>query len=1169
MFKKLDAKKTGLNFKNEIIENDSINPIDLEFLYNGGGVAVGDFNRDSLPDLYFTASTTSNKLYLNKGDFSFEDITTTAGVTGEGRWANAASVVDINDDGWPDIYVCNTLKKDPEQRRNLLYINKGLNEKHMPVFQEMAADYGLADTSHSVHAAFFDYDNDGDLDMYLVTTKLAGRTAVQFNTNGEEKNSKTDVDKLFRADWDSAKKHPVYTDVSMEANIMEGGYGLGISIVDINRDGWKDIYVTNDFYTNDLLYINNHNGTFTNKAKSYFKHTSQNAMGNDVADINNDGLADVLAVDMNPEDNFRKKKNMNPANYYVYQSMMFGPYNLQYVRNTLQLNQGPGIGNNDTLSDPVFSEVSFMADIAQTDWSWNASIADMNNDGYRDIIITNGYPKDVTDHDFAAFRTNSSPTVPKQELIDQIPSIKVANYAFTNSGTLKFVDVTKEWGMAEQSFSSGAVYVDLDNDNDLDYVINNINEKATVYENTTNNKQAHTANYLKIKFDGGAQNRNGLGAIAELYYKDQIQSYENSPYRGYLSTVSDVAFFGLGNLAAVDSMIVYWPNGKCQVLKNVSANQMIYVKAADAMQMVPSPNIQATDNLLTDVTQAMGVTYRHQETDVIDFDIERLLTHKLSQYGPGIAAGDVDGNGLDDLVIGGNNITSPTIMLQQSNGTFVEKHLPSPEGPDVRSPENMGILLFDVDMDGDLDLYLVSGSNEFPAGTKNYQDRLFINNGKGNFTFRDAALPQNFSSKSCVKAADYDGDGDLDLFVGGRVLPGSYPMPVNSIILRNDTEKGVIKFSNVTELVAPTLLNIGLVCDALWTDFDNDGKTDLIVAGEWMPIKFLKNSGGKLDDVTVNTGVQNNFGLWNSIVAGDFDNDGDVDYIVANLGENSFYKATEQHPLNIYAKDFDGNGSVDPVTTMYLKDEDGVLQEFPVHSPEDMKSQLPGLKKRFLSYKEFGHATFSDLFTDNDRKGMLHLKANYLQSSFLRNMGNGKFSLSPLPDEAQLAPIYGMVADDLNDDGNLDIVLVGNDYGTEVTSGRYDALNGLVMLGDGAGGFRPRTIARSGFLVEGDGKALVKLRTGVDGYLMAASQNKGKLKIFRSKKNLQLEPIHSDDQTAIILLKNGKLRKEEFYFGNSFCSQSARFINVGNEVKSIQISSSDGKKRIITPLQTR
>jgi hypothetical protein len=1161
LFIKTDPGKTGIQFSNKIIENDSVNPIDLEFLYNGGGVAVGDFDNNGLPDLYFTASVNSNAMYLNQGNLSFRDVTVAAGVSGEGRWANAASVIDINNDGWKDIYICTTIKANPDARKNLLYINQGLNQEKVPVFKEMAEEYNLADTSYSVHAAFFDYDNDGDLDMYLVTTRMAGRNSTQFGNNGQQE-STIDIDKLFRNDYNDALKHPVYTDVSKEAHILESGYGLGVSIADINMDGWKDIYVTNDFFSNDLLYINNKNGTFTNKAGTYFKHTSRNAMGNDIADINNDGLPDVLAVDMNPEDNFRKKKNMGSNNYYVYQSMMFGQYNLQYVRNTLQLNQGPGLKSNDSLADPVFSEVSFLAGLAQTDWSWNVSIADFDNDGLRDVIITNGYPRDVTDHDFAAFRQKAGTLVSRKDLIDEIPQIRIPNYAFQNSGTLKFKDVTADWGMDQPSFSNGAVYVDLDNDGDLDYVINNINETALVYENSLNDKQYTNTNYLRIIFEGEEKNRNGLGAIAEIYYGNKKQVYENSPYRGYLSCVADEALFGLDTIRSVDSLIITWQQGYKQVIRNVGVNQALKVNLNNAKIPLRANGSIAATNMFSEVTAAVGIRYRHEESDAIDFDKERLLPHKLSQYGPGIAAGDIDGNGLDDMIIGGNNNIQPMLLLQQKDGRFEERVLPFLEGNDIRRPENMGILLFDADNDGDPDLYLSAGSNEYPADTKNYEDRLFINDGKGNFSYDASALPQNFSSKSCVKAADFDQDGDLDLFVGGRVIPGSYPLPVSSIIYRNDSKNNEIKFTDVTRQVAPSLLAPGMVCDAIWSDFDNDGWTDLIVTGEWMPVRFYKNNKGNFADVTNLSGIETQHGWWNSIAGGDFDNDGDIDYIVGNLGENSFYKATAAYPINIYAKDFDGNGSIDAITTMYLKDQQQELKEYTVHNKDDINSQLPALKKKYLSYKSFAGATFNDLFSETETKNMLHLSANNMKSSYLKNTGDGKFELQPLPEQAQLAPIYGMVTDDFNNDGNLDLALVGNDYGTEVTNGRYDAMNGLVMFGNGKGGFQPLTILEAGLFVPGDAKALVKLIDSKGNYLLAATQNRGLLKVFRNKQTLSVVPVQAADKYAIIYLKSGQKRKEEFYYGSSFLSQSSRFLPLNANVQKIEITNDKNTRTI-------
>jgi len=1164
LFKQISSEQSGITFSNDIVEKDSLNPIDLEFLYNGGGVAVGDFNKDGLPDLYFTASTSSNKLYLNKDNLSFIDVTEKAGVTGEGKWSNASSVVDINNDGLPDIYLCATISKNPEQRKNIFYINQGVNKEGIPTFKDMAAAYSLADTSLSVHAAFFDYDNDGDLDMYLVTTKLAQRDVAEFMNNNIGDTATNDFDKLYRNDWSDSLKHPVFTDISTQAGITHHGYGLGVAIADINNDGWKDVYVTNDFFGSDLLYINNHNGTFSEKLRTVFKHTSQNAMGNDIADINNDGLADVLAVDMNPEDNFRKKKNMGGNNYFLYQNMMTGQYMLQYVRNTLQLNQGPTLNNNDSIGLPVFSDISFMAGIAETDWSWNPSIADFDNDGNRDIIITNGYPRDVTDHDFAAFRSNSNKTISKKDLIDEIPQIKIPNYAFQNSGNLQFKKVTTEWGLETPSFSNGAVYVDLDNDGDLDYVINNINEKAFLYENTTNNKEIISKTYLSIQFKGDKNNINGLGAIAEIYYAgDKMQVYENSPYRGYLSTVDTKAFFGLDSITVIDSIIIKWNNGKKQIIQNVKANQLLTVTIADATQTTAGITTVATNNLFTNVTGKLGVNCFIRESDFIDFNEQRLLPHKLSAYGPALACGDVDGNGLDDIVVSGTGDFAANILLQQKNGKFITKLLPLVSGKDVRRPENLGTLLFDADNDGDLDLYFASGSNQFAANTKNYQDWFYTNDGKGNFIFNETAFPKNFTSKSCVKAVDVDNDGDLDLFLGGRVLPGKYPLPVSSFIYRNDTKNGEIKFTDVSDIIAPGLKNIGLICDALWTDFDNDGFTDLIIAGEWMPIQFFKNKQGKLENISASSGINRETGWWNSITAGDFDNDGDIDYIAGNLGKNSFYKASGKAPVNIYVKDFDNNGGLDIITTVYLPDEKGVKREFPAQNRDDQVEQIPALKKRFLSYKEFGKATINDIFTKDELKDATKLQAINFANSYIENLGNGKFKLHALPILAQMAPIYAVVTDDFNSDGNIDVAINGNDFGTETSNGRYDALNGLVMLGDGKGAFKPLTILQSGLYIPGDGKALIKCRGIDNNYLLAASENNGPVKIFSSKSKQKMISILSNDKFCVYNFKNGKKRKEEFYRGQSYLSQSSPFILSEENISSIEIINNKGEKRII------
>ncbi len=1171
LFKKIDPTHSGIHFNNTIVENDSINPLDMEFLYNGGGVAVGDFNKDGLPDLYFTASTSSNKLYLNKGNLSFTDITDVSGVSGEGRWCNAASVVDINQDGLDDLYICASIKKDPSARMNLLYVNQGVDKDGIPIFKESAAAYNLADTSLSVHAAFFDYDNDGDLDIYLLTTKLAQRDAVQFINDNWGDTARNDFDKLFRNDWNDSLKHPVFTDISMAAGIMHHGYGLGVAIADLNKDGWKDIYITNDFYGSDHCYMNNKNGSFSEKLKPIFKHTSQNAMGNDIADINNDGLADIIAVDMNPEDNFRKKKNMNGNNYFIYQNMMSGHYMLQYVRNTLQLNQGPVINSNDSIGDPVFSEISFMAGMAETDWSWNPSIADFDNDSYRDIIITNGYPRDVTDHDFAAFRQNSKPNTNKKDLIDHMPIIQIPNYAFRNNGYnsgnqsgLGFSKVTEAWGLEKPSFSNGAVYADLDNDGDLDYVINNINEKAFLYENTTNSIQKINKNFLTIAFNGDGQNKDGIGAIATIYYDhNKMQVYENSPYRGYLSTVDKKAFFGLDTIKIIDSLVIQWGNGKKQLLTNIKPNQTITVDIQKANNSITIPSSIAANNLFTDITHSIGVQYLNRDLDFNDFNEQILLPHKLSEYGPALASGDIDGNGLDDLIVGGSGDFQASFLMQQKNGKFITKQLPFNISSDARRPENSGIILFDADKDGDLDLYLASGSSQYLADTKNYQDQFYTNDGKGNFTFNETAFPKNYTSKNCVKAADIDKDGDLDLFIGGRVIPGKYPMPVSSFIYRNDTKNGQLQFTDITKNIAPELINIGLTCDALWSDFNNDGSVDLIIAGEWMPIQFFTNIGGKFKNTSAESGINTELGWWNSLTGGDFDNDGDIDYMAGNLGMNSFYRASNSFPVSIYAKDFDKNNRLDIITTVFLPDENGIRKEYPAQNRDEQTEQIPSLKKRFLTYKEFGKARFEDIFTKEELKDAYKLQANNFASSYIENLGDGKFKLHALPSLAQIAPLYAMVVDDFNEDGNLDAAINGNDFGTEVGNGRYDALNGLVLLGDGKGNFSPQSILASGLYIPGNGKALVKCRSLNNSYYMAASQNNGPLKVFQRKSKQRMISLHPEDQYIIYTLQNGQQRKEEYYIGNSYFSQSAPFIITNPSIKQIEITNFKGIKRII------
>jgi hypothetical protein len=1160
MFNQVSSAHSGIRFNNLITENDSINPIDNAYIYNGGGVGVGDFNNDGLADLYFTGNMVSNKLYINKGDFKFEDVTTRAGVTGYGRWGRGVAVVDINNDGLADIYVCNSLAGDASKRQNILYINKGLDKEGVPIFRDEAKAYGLDVQLHSTMASFFDYDNDGDLDMYLTVNRPEPSEYPNSFRPVSRDGSGRSMGRLYRNDWNKELGHAVYTDVSMAAGITIEGYGHGATIADINLDGWKDIYVTNDFLSSNILYINNHDDTFTDRSKEYFKHTSFNAMGQDIQDINNDGLADVFELDMNPADNYRKKMMLMPNSYQTIQNFNHYGYQLQYVRNTLQLNQGPRIGGQDSVGPPAFSEIGFMSGIAQTDWSWTPLIADFDNDGYKDIIVTNGYPRDVTDHDFMVYRSQPYLTAEKKEIIKQIPEVKIHNYAFKNSKGLLFADESSNWGLTEPSFSNGAVYCDLNNDGKLDLITNNINDEAFIYQNTAPD-DTHT-NFFNVRFKGDKQNLDGLGTMVRIYYgKGSTQVYENNPYRGYLSSVQPMAQFGLGNTPIIDSAVVLWSNGAKQTITKIKANQTLMVSIKDARATLkPNGQPNAAKPIFTNITSASGINYVQKDSDRVDFNIQKLLPHKLSGYSPALAAADLNGDGTDDIVIGGNSTQPAQILLQQGNGKFIQKPLTA-NIPNCGFYQDGGVLLFDANGDNALDIYIARGGYTAKPNSGNYQDKLYINNGKGAFTLQPSALPVNFTSKLCVRAFDYNHDGKLDLFVSGRVEPWRYPKPVSSVILRNDSHGGKVKFTDVTTEIAPALKNIGLVCDALFTDFDGDGNTDLLLAGEWMPLTFLKYSNGKFVNTTPTTGVSDIPGWWNSIVAGDFRHTGRMDYIAGNTGLNTLYQASTAQPVYITAKDFDKRDRFDAFTSLYLPGKDGVMREYPANVRDDAFKQMISLRPKFTNYHSYAEATLQGLFTDEQLKGALRLKATELRSCYFRNDGNGKFTVIPLPEQAQISTLNGMAADDLDGDGNTDLVINGNDFSTDVSIGQSDALNGLFLKGNGKGDFYPLSIAKSGIYLPGDGKALIKLRAADNGYLLAASEHAGPLKLFKLNTKTKLINILPQDKSAVITDKNGRVTRQEFYHGDSFLSQSARFISISNYVSSVAITDNKGTVR--------
>lgn len=1164
LFEKISSNHSGITFNNKIVENDSINPIDLVNIYNGGGVGFGDFNNDGLQDIYLTGNRVASKLYLNKGNFSFEDITAAAGVDGMGRWSRGVSIVDIDNDGLMDIYVCNTIYKDSLRRRNILYVNQGPDKQGVPHFTDMADAYGLTCSAESTMADFFDYDNDGDLDMYLVVNAASSENENKFGKGAPGNKLRDNKGRLYRNDWDSTLQHGIFHDVSEQAGIVLHGYGHSATIADINLDGWKDIYVSDDFLSDNILYINNHDGTFTDQSKAYFKHTAFNSMGQDIIDINNDGLSDIVELDMNPRDNYRKKMMLGSNNYNTYQNFTNYNHQFQYVRNTLQLNQGPALLENDSVGNPVFSEIGFLSGTAQTDWSWTPLITDFDNDGYRDLIITNGFPRDVSDRDFMAYRQQSFGLESHLSMLDKIPQIKLANYAFKNTNGTSFDDVTANWGFNIPSFSNGAAYADLDNDGDMDMVVNNIDDEAFVFRNHLRDNADSATHFLQVKCRGDQHNRNGLGAWIDIYYNgNKHQAVENTAFRGYLSTDQQLAHFGLGKSDRVDSVVVRWPNLKKQLLKNVKADQVLEVRVADATESYSWDAPKTSElSLFKDITLAAGINYVSKSIDDIDFNIQVTLPHKLSEYNPALAAADINGDGLDDIMIGGNAVYPATALLQQADGKFSQRPLIANTAMRAVAKDE-SIVVFDANGDGKPDLYISSGGYKPATDSAAYQDRLYINDGKGGFVQDTLALPLNHTSKLCVRVSDFNKDGKPDLFVSGRVLPGKYPQPVSSFLFRNDSENGKVKFTDVTAGIAPDLLHIGMVCDASFTDFDNDGQTDLVLAGEWMPVTFLKNKNGTFINSTAAAGTDGKNGWWTSIVPGDFRNTGLTDYIVGNIGLNTLYQASEQYPVFITAKDFDHNGSYVPVPSLYLPALDGKPEEFPVYGRDDIAERMPTIKKRFDNHRKFASAGMAQIFTPDMQKDAQRLKATMLQSCYLRNEGHGKFTIIPLPVNAQFSALNGMIADDFDGDGNLDVLVNGNDYSTDVAIGRMDALNGLLLKGDGKGNFSPLSIMQSGIYIPGDGKALVRLKGSKGNYLVAASQHNGPVKLFSLRTSSPMITVNPDDAYAVIRYKNGSVRKQEFYYGDSFLSQSARYCMPGASANSIIITNTKGVSRVV------
>jgi enediyne biosynthesis protein E4 len=1148
LFERMPATHSGVTFNNLITESDSFNVINYEYIYNGAGVGVGDFNNDSLPDLFFSGNQVPSRLYLNRGDFKFEDVTAQAGLQAP-HWSTGVALADVNQDGWLDIYLCTAHPDRAKQAPNQLFINQGGAVGGVPRFQDLAASAGLADRSYSTQAAFFDYDLDGDLDVYLLNNALE---AYDRNLPLGQRRDGTgnSTDRLYRNDGGPGGLR--FTNVSAGAGITTEGWGLGLAIADFNDDGWPDVYCANDFQSNDLLWINNQDGTFTNRIADYLRHQSANSMGVDVADLNNDGRPELLTLDMMPEDNLRQKMMFPKPNYDRYQLNLARGYQPQFIRNALQLNNGPNAAGQVS-----FSEVGYLAGVYATDWSWAALFADFDHDGLRDLLVTNGYKKDVTNLDFMSYNAQPAFSFDKKvadreqrlKNMDELLGVKKSNFAFKNQGDLAFADVTKAWGLQVPSYSNGAAYADLDRDGDLDLVVNNLNDEALLYRNQRV-QQARaaggSAGFIHLQLRGLPGNLAGLGAKVTLFYQGQRQMGYHSPYRGYKSTVGLGLHFGLGQVRQLDSLEVVWPGGARQVLRGVATEQTLTLRQADArLGPTPAPPQAA---LLRAVGGPLGLAHYPQEIDFVDYKVQPLLVRKHSQLGPGLAVGDANGDGLDDLFVGGASQQSGVFFYQQPNGTFKKSWL-EPDTLRAKRAEDTGVLLFDADSDGDQDLYCASGSSEFGPNAWLYQDRFYRNRGQGKFELDSTALPPLTASGSCAVAADYDRDGDLDLFVGGRVSPGQYPKPPASYLLQND---GRGRFADVTAQVAPALARPGMVSTALWTDYDGDGWPDLLLAGEWLPLQFYHNQNGKKlapgPVVNLPTADQPAVGWWNSLAGADFDHDGDIDYVAGNLGRNSLYQATPSQPVCLYAKDYDQNGMIDPVLCRYLAGREHVT-----HYRDNLTEQMVGLKKILPNYQTYGQKTFSDIFTPEMLAGAQVLRANYFSSGYVENLGQGRFKLTALPLAAQLAPLQGLLPTDVDHDGDLDLLAVGNDYSTEVLTGRYDACSGVCLLGDGRGGFAAAAPARSGLWAPGDARALAQLRTAQGQPLVLASQNQGPLLAFAPAASGATLPLRPGETHAVLTLADGRTRREEFYWGSGYLTANGRFLALPPGVRTVRV----------------
>jgi hypothetical protein len=1071
LFRSLASSRTGIDFENALEEGLNTNILMYEYFYNGGGVAAADFNGDDLVDLYFSANMSPNRLYINKGGLKFVDITGSSAVSGRpGPWKTGVSAVDVNGDDRIDIYLCYSGALPPEKRANQLFLNMGNDQNGHPVFQDIAPAIGLASTAFSTQSYFFDYDRDGDLDMLLLNhnpknlpllseTRTASLQAIDDPLIGV---------RLYN------QRDGRFYDVTQSAGISSSAltYGLGIGISDLNQDGFPDFYVSNDYSVPDYLYINQRNGTFKNTLGESVGHISQFSMGNDIADINNDGYPDIITLDMLPEDNRRQKLLLSPDDYSKFDLNERSGFYRQYMRNMLHLNHGNG----------SFSEIGQLAGISNTDWSWSALLADYDNDGWKDLYVTNGYLRDYTNLDFINYMNDfvqSSGQLNREDVIgivQEMPSSDISNYMFRNRGGINYDDITSQWNLKEVANSNGAAYADLDNDGDLDLIVNNINQKAFVYENLT--ADGNHGNYIQLRLSGSRSNSKGIGAKVIIYTGDIRTYHEVFPFRGYQSSVDPIVHAGLGEAEQIDSLVIIWPDGMAQMEKDIDANQRIIIEHGDAgMRWKSSPESTKDSPIFTE--QYSPIEYTHRIRDIRDFDRQPLLLSEISRRGPAMAKGDINGDSQDDLLIGGTDGQSPKLFIQKRNGTYRESDLPRFGGSG--SSEDCDLALFDMDNDGDLDLYVAKGGYEnFNPGDPVLRDLIYANNGGGDYSIFEDGLPELKYNSSCVRIADVDRDGFQDIFIGGGVQPGNYPVAEPSFLLRND---GAGNFNDVTSISAPGFGSIGMVTDASWVDMNGDEWPDLVVVGEWMPIRIFINREGQLVDESASYLDNEYRGIWNALHVEDLNGDNLPDLVVGNIGTNIQFKVTDDFPATMHYKDFDNNGSIDPIFSYYI---DGVL--YPYITRDELKRQLASVGNKYTSYASYADESLYDVFSEELLKDAKELHINTTETVVFLSENGKEYRRVALPPEAQFAPVHTITLIDYNQDGHKDLLLCGNDERLKLRLGEIDANYGFLFQGDSSGQFTYVDQLKSGLKIRGDVRDVE-----VIGDLILFGLNNGKL----------------------------------------------------------------------------